>query len=144
LQQRGDCNAGFFPALSVTISQPLQFTAQAGSALQTKTVQVNNKSGGLMSWTASIGTMTGSGWLTINPTAGVNGGTVLVNVFPQRLTPGTYTASLIVDAGPQVGNQTLPISVTVTAASPRRFHLQLLPCRRRLFRLLSRWCCRAW
>src|SRR5207302_2963942 len=97
----GDCNAAFFPLLSVTASQPLQFTAQAGSALQTKTVQVNNRGGGLLSWTASIGAMSGSGWLTINPTAGVNGGTILVNVFPQNLAPGSYTATLTVDAGPQ-------------------------------------------
>src|SRR5204863_8737104 len=50
----GDCNASYFPSLSVTISQPLQFTAQSGSALQTKTVQVNNRGGGVLSWTASI------------------------------------------------------------------------------------------
>jgi len=112
----GDCNAAYFPALSVTTSQPLQFTAQAGSALQTKTVQVNNKGGGQLSWTASIGAMSGSGWLTINPAAGVNGGTILVNVFPLNLAPGTYTATLTVDAGPQSGRQSLPISVTVTAA----------------------------
>ena len=58
----GDCNAAFFPVLSVTISQPLTFTAQAGSALQTKTVQVNNRGGGSMSWNAAIGSMTGNGW----------------------------------------------------------------------------------
>ena len=55
---------------------------------------------------------------TINPTAGVNGGTILVNVFPQNLAPGTYTGSLVVDAGAQVGHRTLPISVTITAAAP--------------------------
>jgi uncharacterized protein (TIGR03437 family) len=111
----GDCNASFFPSLSVTASQPLQFTAIAGSALQTKTVQVNNKGGGVLSWTATVGSMTGSGWLTLNPTSGVNGGTVLVNVFPQNLAPGVYSATLTVSGGTQAGTQTLPISVTITA-----------------------------
>jgi uncharacterized protein (TIGR03437 family) len=114
----GDCNSNYFPSLSVTASQPLQFTAIAGSALQTKTVQVNNKGGGVLSWTASIGSITGSGWLTINPAAGVNGGTVLVNVFPQNLAPGVYSATLFITGGPQAGSQTLPITVTVTAFPP--------------------------
>ena len=112
----GDCVSSYFPLLSATISQPLQFTAQAGSALQTKTVQVNNKGGGALNWTASIGAITGGGWLTINPSAGVNGGTVLVNVFPQNLAPGAYSANLIVSGGPQAGSQSFPINVTVTAA----------------------------
>ena len=99
----------------MTASQPLQFTATAGSALQTKTVQVNNRGGGVLSWTASIGSITGSGWLTINPAAGVNGGTVLVNVFPQNLAPGVYNATLLVSGGPQAGSQTLPITLTVTS-----------------------------
>ncbi|HTM52274.1 MAG TPA: IPT/TIG domain-containing protein [Bryobacteraceae bacterium] len=111
----GDCSASFFPSLSVTASQPLQFTAIAGSALQTKTVQVNNRGGGVLSWTATIGSMTGSGWLTINPSSGVNGGTILVNVFPQNMAPGVYSATLIVSGGTQAGTQTLPISATITA-----------------------------
>jgi uncharacterized protein (TIGR03437 family) len=110
-----DCNANYFPALSVNASQPLQFTAIAGSALQTKTVQVNNRGGGVMSWTASFVYSSGANWLTINPGAGVNGGTVLVNVFPQNIGPGVYNATLIIDAGPQSGSKTLPITLTVTA-----------------------------
>jgi uncharacterized protein (TIGR03437 family) len=114
----GDCNSNYFPLLSVTASQPLQFMAIAGSALQTKTVQVNNKGGGVLSWTATVGSITGSGWLTINPAAGVNGGTVLVNVYPQNLAPGVYNATLFITGGPQTGSFTLPITVTVTAFPP--------------------------
>jgi uncharacterized protein (TIGR03437 family) len=113
-----DCNAGYFPALSVFASQPLQFTAIAGSALQTKTVQVNNKGGGVFSWTASILNGNGANWLTVAPGSGVNGGTVLVNVFPQNIGPGVYNATLIIDGGPQAGSQTLPITLTVTAFPP--------------------------
>jgi uncharacterized protein (TIGR03437 family) len=113
-----DCNAGYFPALSVFASQPLQFTAIAGSALQTKTVQVNNKGGGVLSWTASILNGNGGNWLTVSPGSGVNGGTVLVNVFPQNIGPGVYNATLLIDGGPQAGSQTLPITLTVTAFPP--------------------------
>jgi len=110
-----DCNAGYFPALSVFASQPLQFTALAASAPQTKTVQVNNKGGGVLSWTASTVNGNAVKWLTISPGSGVNGGTVLVTVYPQNVGPGVYTATLFIDGGPQVGSQTLPITFTVTA-----------------------------
>jgi uncharacterized protein (TIGR03437 family) len=113
-----DCNAGYFPALSVFASQPLQFTAIAGSALQTKTVQVNNKGGGVLSWTASILNANGANWITVYPASGVNGGTVLVNVFPQNIGPGVYNATLLIEGGPQAGSQTLPITLTVTAFPP--------------------------
>ncbi len=114
----GDCNATFFPSLSVFASQPLQFTAIAASAPQTKTVQVNNKGGGALSWTASALNTNAAAWLTISPGSGVNGGTVLVTVSPQKVGPGVYNATLLIDGGPQAGSQTLPITFTVTAFPP--------------------------
>ncbi len=111
-----DCTSGLFPILSVGASQPLTFNAFAGSAPQTKTVQVNNRGGGELSWTASFVYLSGSStnWLTLSPTSGLNGGTVLVNVIPQNVQPGTYTANLIISGGAQAGSQTLPITFTVT------------------------------
>src|SRR6185295_19383368 len=109
-----DCNAGYFPSLSVSASRPLEFTAPAGSAPQTKTVQIQNAAGGVLSWTATLAGVTGSGWLTVSPSSGVNGGTVLVNVFPQSLAPGEYTGTLIIDAGSQAGSRTLPVKATIT------------------------------
>ena len=113
-----DCNAGYFPALSVFASQPLQFSALAASAPQTKTVQVNNKGGGVLSWTASTVNGNAVNWLAVTPGGGVNGGTVLVTVYPQNVGPGVYTATLLIDGGPQAGSQTLPITFTVTAFPP--------------------------
>jgi uncharacterized protein (TIGR03437 family) len=113
-----DCNAGYFPALSVFASQPLQFTAIAASAPQTKTVQVNNNGGGVLSWTASTLNGNAVNWLAVSPGGGVNGGTVLVTVYPQNVGPGVYTATLLIDGGPQAGSQTLPITFTVTAFPP--------------------------
>jgi uncharacterized protein (TIGR03437 family) len=114
----GDCNSGHFPSLSVFASQPLQFTAIAASAPQTKTVQVNNKGGGTLSWTASVLNGSSVNWLTLYPGGGVNGGTVLVTVNPQAVGPGVYNATLLIDGGPQAGSQTLPITFTVTAFPP--------------------------
>lgn len=113
--QLADCNANYFPSLSVLALQPLQFTAPAGAFQLTKTVQINNKGGGVLSWTASSGYLNGSNWLTVNPGAGVNGGTLMVTVYPANVGPGVYNATLFIDAGPQAGSQTLPITFTVTA-----------------------------
>ncbi len=115
-----NCNASMFPVLSVGASQPLTFTAFAGSAPQTKTVQVNNRGAGELSWTASFAYLSGNAgnWLTISPTSGLNGGTVLVNVIPQNVGPGVYNASLIISGGAQAGSQTLPITLTVTQFTP--------------------------
>ena len=109
-----DCNASYFPELFVEASRPLEFTAPAGAALQTKTVQIRNSGGGVLSWTATLSGVTGANWLTVAPSSGVNSGTVLVNVFPQSLTPGVYTGTLVIDAGPQSGSRTLPVKATIT------------------------------
>jgi uncharacterized protein (TIGR03437 family) len=81
-------------------------------------VQVNNKGGGALSWTASALNTNAAAWLTISPGSGVNGGTVLVTVSPQKVGPGVYNATLLIDGGPQAGSQTLPITFTVTAFPP--------------------------
>src|SRR5439155_20212821 len=100
----------------LSVSRPLDFTAAAGSALQTKTVQIINSQGGAMNWTATAANISGPGnWLTVSPSSGVNSGTILVNVFPQRLTaPGVYSGTIIIDAG-LAGNRTLPVTATITA-----------------------------
>ena len=111
----GDCSINF-PVLLLSSWTPLEFSAPAGSGLQTKLAQINNKGGGIMNWTASVSTSGGPNWLTVYPLSGVNGASVFVNVFPLGLTPGVYSGSLIVDAGPQGGRQILPIKVTITPA----------------------------
>jgi len=109
-----DCNASYFPELFVEASQPLEFTAPAGSAPQTKTVQIQNHGGGVLSWTATLTGVSGSGWLTVTPSSGVNYSSVLVNVFPQNVAPGVYTGTLVIDAGPVSGSRTLPVKAIIT------------------------------
>lgn len=111
----GDCDASYFPALSIP-ETALNYTAQAGAAATTQYVQVDNTGGGVLQWTASVTYSNGSGWLVLSPTSGENNGTVRVDAVPGTLTPGTYKATLVIDAGP-TGTQSLPVTFVITPAT---------------------------
>ncbi len=109
----GDCGAQYFPALRVPESS-LTYTGQVGGVTTTDYVQVQNSSGGLLQWTASIKYLSGSGWLNVSPTSGQNNGTIRLDAIPGTLAAGTYQATLTVDAGPLAGTKTVPISLNLT------------------------------
>ncbi len=113
----GDCQAGYFPKLSV-LANPAQLTAIAGGAMTSSPgyIPVQNGGGGIMNWTALVTYTTGSGWLTLDKTSGENDGSVRVWALPQGLTAGTYQAKIVIDAGPLAGNATIPVTLTVQAA----------------------------
>ncbi|MEO7651499.1 MAG: hypothetical protein ABIZ80_13620, partial [Bryobacteraceae bacterium] len=110
-----DCSASYFPQMTLSLAQPLNFTAAAGR-FDTKYVQVRNPSGGLLNWTASVTYRTGAGWLSLDPSSGLNNGTIRIDASPAKLTPGTYEANLTVDGGPLLGSKTVSISFIVTSA----------------------------
>ena len=110
----GDCGAKYFPVLSV-LETSLTYAAQAGGVTQTDYVQVQNSSGGLLQWTASVTYANGSGWLVLYPASGQNNGTVRVDAVPGTLAPGTYHATLTVNAGPLAGTKNVAISFVITA-----------------------------
>lgn len=113
-----DCESGYFPKLTIT-APPLVFSALAGSfGWRPKYVQVHNKGGGVMSWTASVTYKNGSGWLMVDPPSGINGGGFRIDALPQKLEPGIYEAEIVIDAGPFAGSRTLPVHFTVTALPP--------------------------
>lgn len=112
----GDCNAQYFPTLTVPQTS-FNFSTQAGGATITNYVAVQNSGGGIMPWTASLNYANGSGWLSISPTSGQNGGTIRVDAVPGTLAPGTYQATLTVNAGPLAGTRTVAISFVITAAT---------------------------
>jgi uncharacterized protein (TIGR03437 family) len=114
----GDCGANYFPKLFVNAPATVQFSAQAGSGFQVAYVQVNNQGGGVMSWTASIRYINGSGWLKTDPTDGINNATVIIEALPGNLPPGTYQAILTIDAGSVAGSRDVPITLVVTPAPP--------------------------
>jgi uncharacterized protein (TIGR03437 family) len=109
----GDCDARYFPRLSVSVSS-LSYTASAGALAQAQYVPIQNASGGVLQWTASVTYTNGSGWLVVSPTQGENNSTIRIDAVPGTLTPGTYTATLTINAGPIVGSANVAITLLIT------------------------------
>jgi uncharacterized protein (TIGR03437 family) len=112
----GDCNASYFPHLAVTAtSTPLVGTAVAGGKQITMgNIIVNDSSGGVLDWSASITYGTGSGWATLTQSFGSEYGLIQILINPSALAPGTYQATVTVDGG-IAGSQSVPLTLTVTA-----------------------------
>jgi uncharacterized protein (TIGR03437 family) len=108
----GDCNARYFPQLSVSQSS-MSFSA----ADLTQQLTVENLSGGVMPWTSSISYANGSGWLELSPAQGENSQNMRIEAVPGTLAPGTYNATLTINAGPTVGTANVAISFTVAAST---------------------------
>jgi uncharacterized protein (TIGR03437 family) len=113
----GDCNASYYPLLSVK-AQPMQVTAVAGGKrVGAGTIYISNLRGGVMDWSLNVTYASGSNWLLFTETLGINGGEVAVVVDPSALTPGNYQATININAGSIAGSQTVPVSLTVTPAA---------------------------
>jgi len=111
----GDCQAAYFPKLSV-LPLPLQFTAfPEGAAFQPGYIYVQNVGGGIMNWAVVVNYTNGSGWLQLDQPTNQNGATITVFAKAQGLVPGTYKANVVIDAGPLAGNATIPVTLTVQA-----------------------------
>ena len=113
----GDCDSGAFPQLTV-VAKPIQFTATQGGAayLMPGYIAVQNKRGGVLNWTATVTYESGSGWLRLENPSGLNNGSIRVWPQPSHLPPGTYKATVLIDAGPLAGTQAVPVALTVSAA----------------------------
>ena len=112
----GDCQAGYFPKLSVPAAPSIQLAAFAGGLMTSLQgyIPVQNVAGGIMNWTATVTYQNGSGWLTLNNTSGQNSASILVSASAVNLTAGTYKATITIDAGPLAGSATIPVVFTVT------------------------------
>jgi uncharacterized protein (TIGR03437 family) len=108
----GDCNARYFPQLAVS-----QSSISFSSTDVTQQLTVENVSGGVMPWTTSISYTNGSGWLELSPTQGENSQNIRVEAVPGTLAPGTYNATLTINAGPTVGSTNVAISFVVAAGT---------------------------
>ncbi len=118
----GDCQAGYFPKLDVQTSvSKFQTTATAGGNTTEVPgeIFVGNDGGGDLNYVININYLNGSNWLLLDYPTGNNNATVRVWAKPQNLTPGTYTANLVVSGdGPTSAPVTIPITVVVQAAPP--------------------------
>jgi len=114
----GDCNASYYPQLSVS-STALQATAVAGGHLKAVgNITISNTRGGVLDWSASATYNNGSGWISFTQSSGIDGALIQVFANPASLTPGTYTANVVINAGSVAGSQTIPLTFTVTSATP--------------------------
>ncbi len=96
---------------------PLQYTAFAGSAIQEKSFTVLNYGAGVMQWTASVNYAKGNGWLTLNPSSGINDALVTVDAVPGNLAPDTYQATITLAAAAGAGSTTIPVTLVITPAA---------------------------
>jgi uncharacterized protein (TIGR03437 family) len=110
----GDCNAGYFPRLSV-VEPSVSYTAPEGSQTQTQYIAVRNASGGVLQWTASLTYTNGAGWLNVSPLQGQNDSGIRIDAIPGTLTPGTYNAILTIDGGALAGTVNEPITLVITS-----------------------------
>jgi|HubBroStandDraft_1064217.scaffolds.fasta_scaffold01942_5 uncharacterized protein (TIGR03437 family) len=112
----GDCNASYYPQLQVTAT-PLQATVAAGGKLVgAGLITITDARGGVLDWSASVTYTSGAGWASFSQAFGVDNAQVIVLVEPGTLAPGTYQATVLIDAGPIAGSQSFPLTLTVTPA----------------------------
>jgi uncharacterized protein (TIGR03437 family) len=107
----GDCTS-IFGQLTVN-TEPIQLNGIAGGATTGSYFYLTNTAGGLMQWSASVS----APWLTLDNYQGVNNLSVRVYASPTNLTPGSYTASITINAG-MAGSATIPVIFTVAASTP--------------------------
>jgi uncharacterized protein (TIGR03437 family) len=96
----------------------MQFVAAAGAGFQIRYARILNNGGGILFWNTTINYKNGADWLRISPSSGIGEGRIRVDVLPQNLAPGSYDATITVDAGPQAGSVNMPVHIQVNAAVP--------------------------
>ena len=112
-QITGDCNQVYFPVLSLDTT-PVSLAGNAQGLTQRASVALLNNGGSLLTYSASINYQSGSGWLSATPSsADVKSSASLVIVAdPAALQPGTYSATVVVNAG-EAGSGSIPVTFVV-------------------------------
>ena len=91
----------------------LSFTAtQGGANPVTQTVNISNRGGGTLSWSASPNTT----WVAVSPASGTGNRAVTVSATTGILTAGSYNGNITLSAT-GVPSMTVPVTFTVTAAT---------------------------
>jgi uncharacterized protein (TIGR03437 family) len=112
-----DCHAAYMP-LTAIAGPALEFRALEGAAFQDSYFWVQNARGGVLNWSASVRYRSGADWLSLDPPYGLNETYVHVRVFPAKLSPGTYEATVTVDGGPVAGSKEIPVRLVVVGLPP--------------------------
>lgn len=112
-QTSRDCENA--PRLTIN-ADPLTVTSVEATGFQVRYVRINNAGGGSFLWSAKVAYTNGSGWLRLDRTEGLGNSTIRVDFLPDKVPgPGTYNATLTIDAGSTAGSRVLPVQFVVTA-----------------------------
>lgn len=112
-QQTGDCNANYFPVLSVDTT-PISLAGASLGDPQKTVLTALNSGGSQLNLNVSISYQTGSNWLTVTPTPSAGNIKLTISADPSTLQAGSYTATIALDAG-AAGAATIPVTFTVGA-----------------------------
>lgn len=99
------------PALNLARTT-LSFTAQAGGTTPAEQSVTTSSSNG-MPLDYSLSASSKEGWLSVQPTTGTTPKSISIAANPARLSPGTYSGTIIVDS-PSASNGPIPLPVTFT------------------------------
>jgi uncharacterized protein (TIGR03437 family) len=111
----GDCNAPYFPHLSVSPSS-MNFQVVTGST-SSQFLDINNLGSGPLNWSATIvyADGSGTGWLSLTPTSWDAAGGTNVTVDATHVNPGVWNATILISAGPTAGQAEVGVTANVTA-----------------------------
>lgn len=119
---RGDCEAQYFPLLSVVPSQTTEFVLQSGGGLKDAYLFVRNEGGWFVEWDSGLRYVSGTGWLLLRGTAGYSVGSFHYQLNPGDLGPGEYKAEIVIRQknSPTGWNRefVIPVTLTVTEGPP--------------------------
>lgn len=93
---------------------PINVTGASLGAVQTAPIMVLNNGGSVLSYATSVTYQSGANWLTVTPPAGdvANSANLTANADPSTLQPGTYMATININAG-EAGSSSIPVTFTV-------------------------------
>lgn len=121
-QWKGDCEADYFPRLSVVPSQTTEFSLQSGGGLKDAYLFVSNEGGWFAEWEASLEDPEDEAWLLLRGTGGYAVGSYHYQLNPKDLPPGEYTARIVFRQknSPTGVNAeiVIPVHLTVTEGPP--------------------------
>lgn len=111
----GDCNAPYFPHLSVATTS-MNFQVVTGST-SSQFLDINNLGSGPLNWSATIvyANGSGTGWLSLSPTSWDAAGGTTVTVDATHVNPGVWNATILISAGPIAGQAEVGVTLNVAA-----------------------------
>lgn len=111
-----DCGADFRAHLSADIAS-VTLDAPSGGPQLSRIIRLHNSGQAPMYWSTKIAYKSGSDWLIMSPSSGVDDRNVVFGLYPGKLAQGSYDAVVTFDAG-TAGSLDVPVHMNVTAAAP--------------------------